>query len=93
VGYFTTVPPEARAAKYSHTRCLYAGVPCAPCYHAPTCGLPSGKTLCALAVTPERVWEEVEWVMANDPPYHFKAPFANPVVAFRRQEVREELAV
>ncbi len=93
VAYFTTVPPEARAARYQWTRAIYAGVPCAPCYHAPTCGLPPRETKCALAVTPERVWREVEWVLDHEPPYHFRAGFETPAVEFRRQEVREELAV
>lgn len=91
VGYFTTVPPEARAARYSHTRALYAGVPCAPCYHAPTCGLSPGETKCALGVAPERVWQEIEWIATQDPPYHFRAPIASPVAELRRQEVRTEL--
>lgn len=93
VAYFSTVPPEARAARYQFTRALYAGVPCAPCYHAPTCGLPPRETKCALAVTPERVWREVEYVLDHDPPYHFRADFETAAVEFRRHEVREELAV
>lgn len=88
VGYFTTVVPEARAVHYTHVRTLYAGVPCAPCYHAPTCGLPPGETKCAVAVTPTRVWEEIEWMAQHSPPYHYRAALAAPADAPAWQPVQ-----
>lgn len=72
VGYFTSIPPEARAVHYRYVRTLYAGVHCAPCYHSPTCGMPPGETLCAKEVTPKQAWAEIEWMAANPPPYHYK---------------------
>jgi ADP-heptose:LPS heptosyltransferase len=78
VGYFTTIPPAARAAHYRYVRTLYAGVPCAPCYHAPTCGLPPGGTKCAQAVTPARVWQEIEWMARTRPPYDYRASLEGP---------------
>jgi len=78
VAYFTSVPPEARAVHYRHVRSLYAAVHCAPCYHAPTCGAPPGQTLCALEVKPARVWQEIEWMASNAPPYAFRAEMAGP---------------
>lgn len=78
VGYFTSVPPAARAVHYRHVRTLYAAVPCAPCYHAPTCGAPPGQTLCATEIKPARVWQEIEWMSRNAPPYDYRAPLAQP---------------
>jgi ADP-heptose:LPS heptosyltransferase len=78
VGYFTSVPPAARAAHYQHSRTIYAGVSCSPCYHAPSCGAPPGSTLCAREVQPVRVWLELEWMGRREPPYHYAAPFSLP---------------
>jgi ADP-heptose:LPS heptosyltransferase len=90
VGYFTTIPPEARAVHYRNVRTLYAGVSCAPCYHAPSCGLLPGTTTCALEVKPERVWREIEWMSIHAPPYDYRSPLDEPVsapVRFNHMEV------
>jgi len=73
VVYYTTVPPEARAIHYRHTRTLFMPPSCGPCYHSPTCGRLSG-TLCAMNITPQMVWQEVEYVHHNDPPWNYRAP-------------------
>jgi len=69
IGYFTMVPPEVRSAGYRHVRTFYAGIPCAPCYHAPTCGAQARDAECAKAITPEAVFAEALWMAENPPPY------------------------
>jgi ADP-heptose:LPS heptosyltransferase len=94
VGYFTTVPPEVRSARYEHVRTLYAALPCSPCYHAPTCGAQPFETQCAQAISPERVMDEVEWVHANPPPYAENRAQLNPHVPApgpRMQAIRFEM--
>ena len=97
VGYFTTVPPEARSYGYAHVRTLYARLPCSPCYHAPTCGAMPFETACAQAVTPERVMYEVEWIRENPPPYKenrapLEIPRESPEVRFRTLEHEPAMA-
>ena len=72
VAIMTTVPPELRLSHYTHTRAVYpAGkLKCLGCIHTPRCGVPDNQMKpCARASTPELVWDQVEYVHENDPPY------------------------
>lgn len=73
VVYYTTVPPEARSPHYRYARTLFMPPECGPCYHSPTCGRPHG-TKCAMNITPQMVWNEVEFVHQNNPPWEYRAP-------------------
>ena len=70
VTYFTTVPPALRVGHYRWTRVLYpeGKLPCLGCIHSPRCRKPDPKP-CAELSTPEMVWEQVEFVRANQPPW------------------------
>jgi ADP-heptose:LPS heptosyltransferase len=71
--YYTTVPPEARSPHYRFARTLFLPPSCGPCYHAPTCGK-ARDVECALNITPEMVWNEVEFVHSHHPPWDYRAP-------------------
>lgn len=72
VAIMTTVPPELRLSHYTHTRAVYpAGkLKCLGCIHTPRCGVADNQMKpCARASTPELVWDQVEFMHENDPPY------------------------
>lgn len=84
IGYFTTVPPETRSHGYQFARTFYKRLPCSPCFHSPTCGARPMEAECVKAVTPERVFEEAQWMAENPPPYaDNRAPLGGSVSPVR----------
>lgn len=92
VAIMTTVEPDARLRHYRWTRALWAGLPCSPCYHQ-VCQWPDPKP-CALAVTPETVWREVEYVYEHEPPWTLEPAMTPAPVHFpRRSPLKQVMRV
>lgn len=73
IALYTTIPPEARLQNFQWVRAMYAALPCAPCFHN-KCELEDPKP-CAVAISPEAVWAEAQFMSQRQPPWPLRSPF------------------